>query len=478
MGGIVKGRILVIDDERAMLEACEETLSYHGYEVTLCDRAEAGIQTARDRSFDVVLLDLKMPGKNGLEALRELHAIDASIRKVMITAFPTISTAVEAVKEGAFDYLPKPFSPDQLLITIERAIEQKRLSDENQQLRRALGLHPGFEGIIARSPAMMRVLDLVQRLTESDSSVVIEGETGTGKELIARSLHANSARKGAAFLPIDCGALPDNLLENELFGHERGAFTGADTRKPGLLESAQGGTVFLDEVANMTLDLQVKLLRALQERRVRRLGGQEEIDVDFRLISAANESLEDAMRAGRFRQDLFYRLNVVTLALPPLRQREGDISLLAEHFIARLNEDGPRVVDGLSKAALDVLEQYRWPGNVRELQNAVESAHSLCPGPRIEAADLPARILPDGTDTRRTAERRIVSVDSESPEFESADFESARRQFEAGYLEALMQRYVGNVSQAAQASGMHRSTLQRLLRRNQLRSDSFRVRQD
>lgn len=330
----MNGRILVIDDEAAMLEACEETLTHHGYQVTVCDRPEAGIAIASSQSFDVILLDLKMPGKDGLEVLRELHDRNRSTKKVMITAFPTISTAVEAVKEGAFDYLPKPFSPDQLLITMERAIAQKRLTEENQRLRRALGMRAGSEGIIARSPAMMRVLELVERLTESDSSVVIEGETGTGKELIARSLHSNSPRRAQPFLPIDCGALPENLLENELFGHERGAFTGADTRKAGLFESADGGTVFLDEVANMTLDLQVKLLRALQERRIRRLGGQQDFEVNFRLISAANESLEGAMDSGRFRQDLFYRLSVVNLTLPPLRDREGDVYLLAEHFVS------------------------------------------------------------------------------------------------------------------------------------------------
>ncbi len=442
-----------------MLEACQETLVYHGYDVTVCDRAEEGIAVATRLPFDVILLDLKMPGKDGLETLRELHAIDNTVKKVMITAFPTISTAVEAVHEGAFDYLPKPFSPDQLLITIERAIGQKRLAEENQRLRRALGLRSGFEGVIARSPAMMRVLDLVERLAESDSSVVIEGETGTGKELIARSLHGNSARRDAAFLPIDCGALPDNLMENELFGHERGAFTGADSRKPGLLEAAQGGTVFLDEVANLSLDLQVKLLRALQERRVRRLGGQEDFAVDFRLISAANESLERAMHEGRFRQDLFYRLNVVTLSLPPLRQREGDVTLLAEHFVSRLNEAGTKQVDGLGKATLDVLEQYPWPGNVRELQNAVESAHSLCPGPLIVPADLPARILvvPGG--------RSPAPVD---------DFDTARRQFEGQYMEGLLRRCDGNVTRAAEASGIHRSTLQRLMRRSGLRSEDFR----
>ena len=455
----MSARILVIDDETAMLEACEETLTYHGYDVTLCARADDGLEAARREPFDVVLLDLKMPGKDGLEALRELSALDADVMKVMVTAFPTISTAVAAVKEGAFDYLPKPFSPDQLLITVERAVAQKRLSEENQRLRRALGLQVGLAGIVARSPAMMRVLDLVQRLEESDSSVVIEGETGTGKELIARSLHANSHRRDGPFLPIDCGALPDNLLENELFGHERGAFTGADARRAGLLEAAEGGTVFLDEVANLSIDLQVKLLRALQERKVRRLGGHEAIDVDFRLVSAANENLEQAMAAGRFRQDLFFRLNVVTISLPPLRERDGDVPLLAAHFIDVLNEANNKQVQGLTKAAFDVLDQYPWPGNVRELQNAVESAHSLCRGPWIEPKDLPARLLVTGATGLPSA---------------SGAFDDARQQFERTYLERLLQDCDGHVSRAARVAGLHRSSLQRLMRKHDIESERFR----
>ena len=269
------GRILVIDDETAMLEACKETLSHHGYQVRVCDSAEGGIEAVRRQSFDVVLVDLRMPGKDGLEVLRELESIDGSLLKIMVTGFPTISTAVEAVKEGAFDYLPKPFSPDQLLITVERALGQRRLAEENSMLRRTLRARP-IEGIVARSPAMERVMDLVERLAEGDSSVVILGETGTGKELIARSLHANSRRSSAHFVPIDCGALPGQLLESELFGHERGAFTGAFTRKTGLLESAQGGTVFLDEIATLDIDLQAKLLRVLsgaQTATVGRSGG-------------------------------------------------------------------------------------------------------------------------------------------------------------------------------------------------------------
>lgn len=297
-----KGCILVIDDEPAMLEACGETLSYHGYEVHLRNAPEEGIKALTEEAFDLVLIDLKMPGKDGLQTLRELKSIDQNIMAVMITAFPTISTAVEAVKEGAFDYLAKPFTPDQLLIVVQRALGQKRLAEENMLLRRTLKFRPGFEGIVARSQAMQRAMDLVEKIADSEASVVLEGETGSGKELMAQSLHRNSPRRDGAFLPIDCGTLPDQLLESELFGHERGSFTGAYTRKLGLLESAQGGTIFLDEISSLSLDLQAKLLRVLQERNLRRVGGREIIvekkrgapfSIDTRLSFAqAKESFE------------------------------------------------------------------------------------------------------------------------------------------------------------------------------------------
>ena len=455
------GRILVIDDETAMLEACQETLSHHGYQVSVCDSADGGVEAVRRESFDVVLVDLRMPGKDGLEVLRELEGIDGSLFKIMVTGFPTISTAVEAVKEGAFDYLPKPFSPDQLLITVERALSQRRLAEENSMLRRTLKARPEFEGIVARSPAMERVMDLVERLAESDSSVVILGETGTGKELIARSLHANSPRSSAHFVPIDCGALPGQLLESELFGHERGAFTGAFTRKTGLLESAQGGTVFLDEIAALDIDLQAKLLRVLQERKLRRLGGQEVIDIDFRLISATNEDLEKAVGDGRFRRDLYYRIDVVTITLPPLRERAGDVTLLADHFARVLGQRLTKEVAGISKEAFELMERYPWPGNVRELQNAIEYAYNLTDSGTIDADALPARIR----------EATTLAADGVTND---GTMTEARGRFERRFLADVLRRCSGNVSHAAIEAGLHRTTFQRLMRKHGVQSSDYR----
>ena len=455
-----QARILIIDDETAMLEACEETLRYHGYDVSLRDTPDGGIAAVREQTFDLVLLDLKMPGKDGLEVLGDLSSIDEHLVKVMVTAFPTISTAVEAVKHGAFDYLPKPFSPDQLLITVERALAQKRLTEENQMLRRALKSRRGFEGIVARSPAMVKVMDLVERLGDSDSSVLILGETGTGKELIARSIHVNSKRADGPFQPIDCAAMPDQLLESELFGHERGAFTGAFTRKTGLLESAQGGTVFLDEIATLSVDLQVKLLRVLQEKELRRVGGGEILDIDIRLLSATNEDLDKAMADGRFRQDLYYRLNVVTITLPPLREREGDVALLADHFVKELNETGTKTVAGITPEAWNALRQYDWPGNVRELQNAIEGGFSLTESGPITLASLPVRI----------AQQTVVAAGGEV----DGTLAAAKAEFERDYLTGLLEQTGGNVSHASAKAGLHRTSFQRLLRKHRIRAEGFR----
>jgi DNA-binding NtrC family response regulator len=387
------------------------------------------------------LLDLKMPEMDDLIVLKHLQQIDPAAHKVMITAHPTISTAVDAVRAGAFDYLPKPFSPDQLLITVERAIAQKRLEEENQRLRQALGSDIEVDGIVTQSTSMLTVIDLIKRLADSEPSVVIEGETGTGKELVARALHQTSMRAEGPFLPIDCGALPDQLLESELFGYERGAFTGAQTRRVGLFEAAHGGTVFLDEISNLGIDLQAKLLRALQERSVRRLGSQQ------------------AMEEGRFRQDLFFRLNVVTISLPPLRERDADVPLLADLFLARLNEAGPRAVKGFTDSARQALADYPWPGNVRELSNSVESAFSLCHGEVIEIDDLPRRFRdPHG----------VSKVDP------TASLEQARDQFERDYVTRLLERHAGNVTRAAAAADIHRSTFQRILQKHAISAEEFR----
>jgi DNA-binding NtrC family response regulator len=459
-----KGRVLVIDDDPAMLDACAETLQYYGYDVLLREDPRLAVSAVQQDTFDLVLLDLKMPGMNGLDLLREIRSVDSKVLAVMITAFPTIATAVEAVREGAFDYLPKPFTPEQLLIVVDRAVAQKRLAEENFVLREALRFRPGFEGIVGKSHVMERVMDLVAKVADSDSSVVIEGETGTGKELIARSLHRNSPRQERPFLPVTCGTFPEQLLESELFGHERGAFTGAYTRKLGLLESAQGGTVFLDEISTLSLELQVKLLRVLQERQIRRVGGSGYMDIDIRVISATNEKLEEAVSDGRFRKDLYYRLNVITISLPPLRDRIPDIPLLVEHFLKVLKSAHDRQVSGVSREAVEILQAHDWPGNVRELQNVVERAFFLSEEDVIRPADFPAEML--------HADSRQHSVDTRLPYLQSK--QAYLEPFEKDYLTELLREHRGNVSRASGRAGMHRSTFQRLMRKHGIRSQDYR----
>ena len=454
---MVGERILIIDDEVALLEACEEVLSYQGYEVQVQSRPEVGIEAVRRDTFDLVLVDLRMPNMNGLEVLNEIKAIDAQLAVVMITGFPEISTAVQAIREGAFDYLPKPFDPDQLLIVVERALRQKLLIDENADLRQALGRRSQVDDIVAESAQMQRVLDLVEKVAGQDSSVLIEGETGTGKELIAQRIHAQSRRCNHPLLPIHCSALPEHLVESELFGHERGAFTGAHARKKGLLEIAEGGTVFLDEISTMGPDIQVKLLRVLQERQMLRVGGREIIDIDIRVISATNEDLKAAIDQGRFRQDLYYRLNVVPISLSPLRERLEDIPPLVDKFLRRVNAQRAVPLQGIAPDAMALLLGYSWPGNVRELHNLIERASLLAGTSLIEVADLPEEMRQKKATAPATG-----------------TLEQARERFEREYLEALMQECQGNVSHAAAHAGMHRTSLQRLLSKHDLRSEGFR----
>ncbi|HIG57191.1 MAG TPA: sigma-54-dependent Fis family transcriptional regulator [Candidatus Latescibacteria bacterium] len=455
--GVVKGKILVIDDEEALLEACEETLSYHGYEVELRNRPEAGIEAVRGHSFDLVLIDLKMPGIDGLQVLRMIKTIDVQLVAVVVTAFPEIDTAVQAIREGAFDYLPKPFDPEQLLIVVERSLQQKRLVDENAYLRQALGERSEADDIVAHSAKMRQVMDLVDKVADQDCSVLIEGETGTGKEIIARRIHALSHRRDRPFLPIQCSTLPEHLVESELFGHERGAFTNAHARKQGLLEMVQGGTIFLDEISTTGLETQAKLLRVLQEHKVRRVGGQELVDIDIRVLSASNEDLQEAIAQNRFRQDLYYRLNVVKVLLPPLHERSEDIPLLVDMFIRRMNAKRDKPLQGIGPDALALLLDYAWPGNVRELQNIIERACLLATASIIQVADLP-EYLHEGK----------ISAPMEST------LQQARNRFDRQYLRALLQECQGNVSRAAVVAGMHRSSFQRLLKKHDLHSEEFR----
>jgi two-component system response regulator AtoC len=453
---MAKERILVIDDEEDMLENCSRVLDRLGFEPLLESDARKGVERFELEHPVVTLSDLRMPGMDGLEVLRAIRRVDAEAVVILFTAFATVETAVEAVKEGAFDYIAKPFSADQLRLVIERALTQRRLLEENRRLRQQLTETYRFENIVGRSRSMMQVFDLIKKVATSEANILIPGESGTGKELIARCIHVNSARAARAFVPVDCASIPESLLESELFGHERGAFTGAVALRRGLFEEANGGTVFLDEVGDIPLPLQSKLLRVLQERQVRRVGGNRLIDVDVRVISATHQNLADMVQQGNFREDLYYRLNVISLPLPPLRDRPGDIPLLAYHFLRRYAAQSGKEVRGIAPEALELLEAYSWPGNVRELQNVMERAVVLADGELVLPAELPTSLrLPQKAPATAVADQ--LSLKGAKRHWVEA--------FERDYLIALLKKHQGNISQAAKTAGVDRKTIHRLLKR-------------
>jgi two-component system response regulator PilR (NtrC family) len=362
-------RILVVDDESSMRELLVILLQREGYQVEQAENGVAGLEKIVAGEFDLVISDIQMPKMNGIELLRQIRQREIAVTVIMITAFSSTEQAVEAMKMGAFDYITKPFKNDEIRLVIKNALERKQLQAENRQLKQQLGERFSFQRLVGKSPAMKKMITLLERVAPSQANVLISGESGTGKELVARALHLNSERKNYPFVPINCGAIPENLLESELFGHEKGAFTGADKRKEGLFESANKGTLFLDEIGELPLGMQVKLLRVLQEREFRRVGGTKNTPLDIRLVTATNRDLSEMIRAGSFREDLFYRLNVVSVELPPLRERREDIPLLLNCFYKRLT--GGEALP-IKSDALDLLLNYPWPGNVRELENLVE----------------------------------------------------------------------------------------------------------
>jgi len=453
---MAKERILVVDDEEDMLENCSRILDRLGYEALLESDGGKGVVRFEQEHPVVTLTDLRMPGMDGLEVLRTIRRIDPEALVILFTAFATVETAVEAVKEGAFDYIPKPFSADQLQLVIERALTQRRLLEENRRLREQLTETYRFENIVGRSRPMAQVFDLIKKVAASEANILVVGESGTGKELIARCIHANSSRAARAFVPIDCASLPEHLLESELFGHEKGAFTGAIATRRGLFEEANGGTSFLDEIGDIPLPLQAKLLRVLQERQARRVGGNRFIDVDVRVICATHQNLADMVQKEKFREDLYYRLNVISLPLPPLRDRSGDIPLLAYHFLRKYAVQSGKEVKGIAPETLELLEAYPWPGNVRELQNVIERAVVLAEGEMVTPAELPANLrLPQKVPTAMVADHLSLK--------------KAKRQwveaFEREYLIALLNKHQGNISQAAKTAGVDRKTIHRLLKR-------------
>ena len=387
-----KATILLVDDDRAMTSMIAEVLEAEGYSVLTANSGNEALALIRQAPPELVISDLRMSGMNGHQLQSEIKRLCPDLPVVIITAFGSIETAVESMRRGAFDFITKPFTNNELIIVVSRALEDRQLRQELRRLRGELARSYGLEKIIAASPKMMELLEIVQRIADSPASVLLTGESGTGKDLVAHALHFHSRRAAAPFVPINCAAIPDNLLESELFGHLRGAFTDARVNKTGLFQAANGGTLFLDEIGEMPVALQAKLLTVIESKRVRPLGATAEIAVDFRVVAATNSDLEAAIAAGRFRADLYYRLSAIVLHLPPLRERHEDIPLLVKHFLARAAAEANRPVPEIASEASERLLQYPWPGNIRELQNAVQRAFILCRGNRIERTDLPAKV--------------------------------------------------------------------------------------
>jgi len=463
-----KGRVIVADDEESVRWTLTRALEREGYAVEAVGDGEAAIAAAAGSGADLVLLDIQMPGLDGLTALSRLAQEAPSTPVLVMTAYGSLQTAVEAMKGGAFDYLAKPFDLEELLLTVRRALEASSLASEHSQLKAALADRRDFGGLVGVSQAMQRVFKLVGTVASSDVTVLIQGETGTGKELVARAIHLHSRRLGKPFVPVNCAAVPKDLLESELFGHERGAFTGAVATRRGKFEQAHGGTLFLDEVGEMAGALQTKILRSLQERVTERVGGEQAIPVDVRVLAATNQDLAAAVRERRFREDLFYRLNVVTIQLPPLRERMEDVPFLVAHFLRVAAEEAGREPPEVSPAAMDLLLAYRWPGNVRELENVIKRATVFARGGAILPEHLPEALRGQGTEGRTPAPpltqplRGLLAALGK--ERDGQLYEHVLALVERPLLEAVLARCGGNQVRAAAILGINRNTLRKKMR--------------
>jgi DNA-binding NtrC family response regulator len=449
--------VLVVEDDAAMRELLVESLADEGYQVLSAAGGRQGVERVRGNRVDLVITDLRMPDLDGLDMVRELRTLPAPPDVITITAFGTIDTAIKAMKLGAFDYITKPFEIDQLLISIERALRDRALREEVTRLREVVADRFGFDNIIGRSAAMQEVFELIRRLAGSPVSVLIAGESGTGKELVARALHFNGDRSEGPFVPVNCAAIPGNLLESELFGYKRGAFTDAAQDRAGLMVEANGGTLFLDEIGELPQHLQAKLLRVLQEREVKPLGSAQSVPIDIRLLSATNRPLAEMIGSGDFRKDLYYRLNVVQIDIPPLNERPEDILPLATHLLAKAAERSQKTIEGISPAAAKLLMGFPWPGNVRELENVIERAVALSSGSRIDIGDLPPALLESPTtDLVQVAAARDMTI---------ADLERA-------YIMRVLDEEEGNKTRAAQRLGLDRKTLYRKLEEYRKREEA------
>jgi two-component system response regulator AtoC len=441
--------VLVIDDEPGVRESLREILK-HDFEVLEAEDGAAGLELVRSRRVDVTMLDVRLPGERGPVVLPKILALDDSVAVILMTAVPDVRAAVDAIKAGAYDYIVKPFDVDEIHLLVRQAAQQRVLEREVCYLRAELDRAHGFDSLVGRHPAMVRLYEQIAQVSQTHATVLVTGESGTGKELVARAVHRQSARRDAPFVAVNVAAIPDGLFESEMFGHEKGAFTGAHARKLGRFELAHGGTLFLDEVGSLRVDLQAKLLRALQEREVERLGGTKTIPVDVRVIAATNVDLRSLVRARAFREDLYYRLNVATLSIPPLRERKDDIAILVEHFIRKYAREFKKDVRGISRGALPSLAAYDWPGNVRELENVIERSVALATRAVIRLDDLPLDLAIHDEPARGPAG---------APQSLPLSLKEARDRFEQVYILRALERENWNQSRAARSLGVHRNTL-------------------
>ncbi|HEX6558186.1 MAG TPA: sigma-54 dependent transcriptional regulator [Longimicrobiales bacterium] len=430
--------ILVVDDEFSVRDSLANWFRKDGHEVTAAANGPEALHAMEAGRYDVAIVDIKMPHMDGIEVQERMHDLDANLAVIMITAFASVDTAVRSLKLGAFDYVTKPIDPDELSHLVRRALEHRRLQSENLQLRETIDEFVAGDSIIGASPPMRKVMELAEHVAKTDATVLIRGESGTGKELVARAIHANSSRRYAPIIPVNCGGLPETLLETEFFGHEKGAFTGAQYRRKGRLEMADGGTLFLDEVGSIGIKMQVDLLRVLETKEFTRVGGMKAINVDFRVICATNEDLEKAVSEGRFREDFYYRINVFTIEVPPLRARRSDIPLLAQHLLERFARQMDTRITTISPAAMEVLEAYDWPGNVRELSNAIERAMVVGKGTAIHPEDLPLR-------------NRVREAGGSAPD--------SLAEVEKRHIASVLARNDWNISRAADLLGIDRATV-------------------
>jgi DNA-binding NtrC family response regulator len=435
--------ILIVDDEKVILDSCSQILKKEGYKVRVASDGNEGLSSFKEELFHVVILDIKLPGMDGMEVLANIKEESPETPVIIITGFASIESAVESIKHGAFEYLPKPFTPEELRVSVSKAIKSRKYFFESLYLREELKKQSEFDMVVGKSEGMNKVMDIVRQVSPSESTVLIIGESGTGKELIARQIHNHSLRKNAPFVVVDCGALVETLFESELFGHVKGSFTGAYVTKHGRFEVANGGTIFLDEIGHISLNIQAKLLRVIQEREVTRIGSSKSIKVDVRILAATNEDLTECVKEGRFREDLFYRLSVVPLHLPPLRERKEDIPLLINHFLYKYNRRAKKQIVSIKRDVLKALTLYDWPGNIRELENTIERAVVLSKSDRIELDAL----IYHGISSRPSL---LNPVDGRYKSLEEVESE---------YIKTILHNHQKNRSQSAKVLGIDRKTL-------------------